>query len=350
MTNFSEILGVTGLIGVFHLLALSLVLLSHRVTRRIKLARNLALFFLAGGLSLLFVILANAGLVRNADWLEILEIGFGLFAPVQMILYLARSLNRPLPGLWLYLPLALFCMLVLVLGPSAGEHIRMAQIMWVQMAFTGYGGFIYFRWLQAAHRQNSREWGFHHSVFVLAAMVFIHATQILRFAFFEQAWTEQVVPAASAVAVAGLIVYGIFRSRILIRFAAPVAPLPTSEQRKHDQKALARVESVLTERRLFRDPGLTLRGLATAADLREKELSRLLRPVPGGFYSFINGFRVREAERLLKSPEEAKTSAEAIGLLSGFRTRSGFYKAFREETGLSPAEYRKRFNPKADGD
>ena len=31
---------------------------------------------------------------------------------------------------------------------------------------------------------------------------------------------------------------------------------------------------------------------------------------------------------------------EAIGLLAGFGSRSGFYKAFAEQVGMSPAAYR----------
>jgi AraC-like DNA-binding protein len=58
------------------------------------------------------------------------------------------------------------------------------------------------------------------------------------------------------------------------------------------------------------------------------------------FYAFVSLHRVREAERLLLDPNEARVKVEALGRQAGFRSRSTFFKAFREHTGLTPAEYR----------
>jgi len=59
------------------------------------------------------------------------------------------------------------------------------------------------------------------------------------------------------------------------------------------------------------------------------------------FNKFINKYRISEAiERLSKSDEDCLLKAMATDL--GFNSPSTFYKAFYEETGVSPSVYRKK--------
>jgi AraC-like DNA-binding protein len=55
---------------------------------------------------------------------------------------------------------------------------------------------------------------------------------------------------------------------------------------------------------------------------------------------FINRYRVKEAQRLMEKPTMRHLTVEEIGYEAGFRSRSGFYGAFKRETGHSPAESR----------
>ena len=57
------------------------------------------------------------------------------------------------------------------------------------------------------------------------------------------------------------------------------------------------------------------------------------------FYDYVNGYRVREACRLIDSGTR-KTLAE-ISELSGFNSLSTFNRAFSRHAGMSPSEYMK---------
>jgi AraC-like DNA-binding protein len=54
--------------------------------------------------------------------------------------------------------------------------------------------------------------------------------------------------------------------------------------------------------------------------------------------------RIQHAVELLKKGSNSVLTIEAIGKQSGFKTRSNFYAAFKEETGLTPTEYIEQVN------
>ena len=66
------------------------------------------------------------------------------------------------------------------------------------------------------------------------------------------------------------------------------------------------------------------------------------------FRSFLNYYRVMEAQRLFSEPDMAKYTVESIGLKVGFKSRSRFFEVFQEITGVSPHFYLKSLQKKAD--
>jgi AraC-like DNA-binding protein len=49
--------------------------------------------------------------------------------------------------------------------------------------------------------------------------------------------------------------------------------------------------------------------------------------------------RIKHAIELLQNETNSSLTIEAIGKQSGFKTRSNFYVAFKDETGFTPTEY-----------
>jgi AraC-like DNA-binding protein len=58
-----------------------------------------------------------------------------------------------------------------------------------------------------------------------------------------------------------------------------------------------------------------------------------------GYYAFINSFRVAESKELLMSDREMRVIDIVYAV--GFKSLSVFYKAFHDETGMSPKEFQK---------
>ncbi|MDR2928529.1 MAG: helix-turn-helix domain-containing protein [Cytophagaceae bacterium] len=64
------------------------------------------------------------------------------------------------------------------------------------------------------------------------------------------------------------------------------------------------------------------------------------------FHSFLNDYRIQEAQRLLSASEASKYTIESIALRVGFKSRSSFYDAFKKTTGVTPKFYLKKMQSK----
>ena len=60
------------------------------------------------------------------------------------------------------------------------------------------------------------------------------------------------------------------------------------------------------------------------------------------FYSLINSYRVAEAKERIKADQDCRLTLLAIAFDSGFNSKSGFNRNFKQETGMTPLEYRNK--------
>lgn len=95
---------------------------------------------------------------------------------------------------------------------------------------------------------------------------------------------------------------------------------------------------------LWRREGLTIGDLANAVGLPEHRLRRLINDQLGhrNFASFVNQRRIAEARILLSDPASAARTVASIAFDLGFGSLGPFNRAFRDETGLTPTEYRRQ--------
>ncbi len=157
-----------------------------------------------------------------------------------------------------------------------------------------------------------------------------------------QPWIVGVASAASLLALGALSL-----SQSLSRpdeAPAPTDPVPPEPSRpagptEADAAIMARLGQLMSERRPYLDPDLTLSQLARRLRLPSKVLSGAINRTTGGNVSrHVNAFRVREACRRLAASE----SVTAVMLGSGFNTKSNFNREFARVTGQTPSEWRVR--------
>ena len=97
----------------------------------------------------------------------------------------------------------------------------------------------------------------------------------------------------------------------------------------------------LTKEQLFLNNELNLVKLADVMQMPVHQLSYLINSgFNENFSSFINGYRVEYAKKLL-ADKLSKLSILGIALESGFNSKTAFYNAFKKQTQLSPTEYKK---------
>ena len=118
----------------------------------------------------------------------------------------------------------------------------------------------------------------------------------------------------------------------------PVAP-PDDDTAEADAAVIARIEALMAEKQLYRDPDLTLERLARRAGIPARQISSALNRVHGRNVSqVVNEYRVRDAERRLTTTDEPVT---VVMLEAGFGTKSNFNREFLRVTGMTPSAYRK---------
>ena len=105
------------------------------------------------------------------------------------------------------------------------------------------------------------------------------------------------------------------------------------------------VERVMTETKPFTNPNFTLTELAGMLYTNRTYLSSYLRTEMNmNFASFVNMYRVDEAKKIL-TDRRYKTFKEAVSVAlakTGFSFESTFYRSFKQFTGMTPAEWRRK--------
>ena len=91
--------------------------------------------------------------------------------------------------------------------------------------------------------------------------------------------------------------------------------------------------------RAYLNPDLSLDDICKAIGSNRTYVSSELNTISTRFNAFINEYRVKEAIRLFS--EHPEMEMEDVLERSGFNSRTTFYNAFKEATGMSPGVFRK---------
>lgn len=92
---------------------------------------------------------------------------------------------------------------------------------------------------------------------------------------------------------------------------------------------------------VFRDNSLTRERLAEMLDTNRTYLSQIIADRTGkGYYQFVNGYRIKEAVRVLSGPDGGDYPLKALAADVGFKSMTTFYKTFQEAVGMTPSAYR----------
>jgi len=107
------------------------------------------------------------------------------------------------------------------------------------------------------------------------------------------------------------------------------------------EQKLSQLEKLLVTDKQFENDELSLGTLADLMEMSSHQLSELINTEYGySFPRFIREHRIRAAKALLITEQDS--SVLAISMMTGFKSQSSFYTAFKEATGESPGNYRKK--------
>jgi AraC-like DNA-binding protein len=128
---------------------------------------------------------------------------------------------------------------------------------------------------------------------------------------------------------------------------ATTAAAPTKPRRTvgpDDTDLIARIRRAFAEDKLHRRDGLTVAGLAHHLDTPEYQIRRTINRGLGfkNFSTFVNEHRIGEVKQALGDPAQGEVPISTIALDAGYGSLATFNRTFKEATGLSPTEFRRR--------
>jgi AraC-like DNA-binding protein len=102
--------------------------------------------------------------------------------------------------------------------------------------------------------------------------------------------------------------------------------------------------TVLMERdKLYQEPELTLQQLADKIQTPPHQVSQAINDgLKKNFYELVNGYRVKEAKKLLVDPGNKNFTILSVGFEAGFNSKTTFNTVFKKFTGFTPTEFREK--------
>jgi len=301
-------------------------------------------------LALVAIAAERSGLAADQRWLA--RVDFVLALAISPLLYLyVRALVCP--GKGLRKPDLVHAVPALAAaGPflawSFGVtswKLPFAPILAIQLVYAGLAAAAY--WRGGLSDRSDVPAATRHLAGVLVALVaLVHLGQALR--LLPPPTRGQFHEVVPLLMTAGLLTLGGFGFvRALAHQAGPAGP-HRARYRKSSldgdtaREALARLDALMTTGKAFRDPALTLDGLAEKLSLPRHQLSQLLNQHLGTpLVDYLSHLRVEDAKTGLLDPANDAYTIEAVARDAGFASRSAFYAAFRQATGQTPTAYRR---------
>jgi AraC-like DNA-binding protein len=106
-------------------------------------------------------------------------------------------------------------------------------------------------------------------------------------------------------------------------------------------KIMLRLQELMEEEKIYRQFELKLDEVAAMLLITPHQLSEFINDYMGiNFSSYVNKYRVEEARELLAANPDQSTLS--IGMEVGFGSKPSFNTIFKQKTGMTPSEYRKK--------
>jgi AraC-like DNA-binding protein len=116
-----------------------------------------------------------------------------------------------------------------------------------------------------------------------------------------------------------------------------------SPESGQDKKCIQKLLYLLEEEKAYKDPNLTIKLLAAKLLISPRSLSWIINnQLDTNFYEFINEYRIKEAQQILSGPADRQKSILEIAYEVGYNSKSAFNRAFKNFTGMTPSEFRKK--------
>lgn len=179
------------------------------------------------------------------------------------------------------------------------------------------------------------------TILLLAGVLLVDSAIAADITFFGGRLVAGLIAAGNALVIPFLLVALVLYPRRNPAVApGPADPASPAADPQADRELVKRIDALLTERRLYRDPDLSLSRLARRLGVPARRVSEAINRERGlNVSQFVNAYRIDEAARLLlETDQPVATIMQAVGL----PTKSNFHREFRRVKGCSATDHRQR--------
>ncbi|MBL8362145.1 MAG: helix-turn-helix transcriptional regulator [Rubrivivax sp.] len=122
------------------------------------------------------------------------------------------------------------------------------------------------------------------------------------------------------------------------------APARSTEEDAADTRLAQALDRTMQVERAYKDPTLSVGGLADRLGVPEYRLRRHINQRLGhrNFNAYLNAYRLAEAQAALADPVRRQLPVLTIALEAGFGSIGPFNRAFKADTGLTPTDFRRQ--------
>jgi AraC-like DNA-binding protein len=109
-----------------------------------------------------------------------------------------------------------------------------------------------------------------------------------------------------------------------------------------DGELLCKILAIMEDTEAICNPKFSINVLSSLAEANHIYVSQVINTtLRKNFRSFLNEYRIREAQRLFSEADAARYTIESVSLQLGYRSQNTFRAAFQEITGVTPSFYLK---------
>lgn len=111
--------------------------------------------------------------------------------------------------------------------------------------------------------------------------------------------------------------------------------------RAYKDEQVSRVSRLMDEQKPYLLHDITIEALSKISSVPERALSHIINQHFGmNFFEFINGYRIKEAKRLLSDPTCKDKTILELMKAAGFTSKSTFNTLFKKSVGETPSQFR----------
>lgn len=114
----------------------------------------------------------------------------------------------------------------------------------------------------------------------------------------------------------------------------------SNEEKEYLQSIINKLSDYLISTKIYKNVDFSLTDASQGIKIHPKKISQALNLLKNqNFNSYINQYRIKEAQLLLNENTHKEFTIDGIGNLVGFNSKSVFYKEFKKITGSTPLAY-----------